>query len=126
MLERPSEFRSGLPCPQCGRSLLPVTAEASFSFHCRNGHELGLQDLLSAQSLALRMGLETLLLEWHRQHRALIETMEDARRHGHLDVAEIFQRHARSLEGRIDLLCSAFTRTESTRLIAAPKAVGQS
>lgn len=121
MLERPSEYRSGLPCPLCGRSLLPVTSETSFTFHCKTGHELSLEDLLTAQSLALRMGLETLLLEWNRQHSALIDTMEEARVNGHLDVAEIFQRNARNLEWRIDHLCRGFLRTESRRELSAPE-----
>lgn len=108
MLERPSELRSGLPCPLCGRSLLPVAVETTFTFHCRSGHELTLHDLLTAQSLALRMGLETLLLQWHRQHRAMVETLEEARRNGHLEVVEIFQRNVRQLERRMEALSNAF------------------
>ena len=117
MVERPSEIRSCLPCPLCGRSLLPVASEVTFTFHCKSGHELTLQELLRAQSMALRMGLETLLLEWLRQHRALLETAEDARSNGFYDVAEIFQRRARSLEWRMEILRSAFGRTESGSLL---------
>jgi hypothetical protein len=112
MVERPSEIRSSLPCPLCGRSLLPVTSEASFTFHCKTGHELTLQDLLAAQSMVLRMGLETLLLEWHRQHRTLLEIAEDARKNGFLDVVEIFQRRAAQFERRMEVLRNAFTRRE--------------
>jgi hypothetical protein len=117
MAERLSEFRSGLPCPLCGRSLLPVPADASFTFHCRSGHELTLPDLLAAQSLAIRIGLETLLLDWHREHRALIGTMEEARRNGHLDVTDIFHRRARSLELRIEALRSGFSRNPPARAV---------
>lgn len=122
MVERPSEIRSGLACPICGRTLLPIPAETTVTFHCRSGHELSLQDLLAAQSLALRMGLETLLLEWTRKHQALVKTVEDARANGFLDVAEIFLRHARTLEWRIGVLRTAFTQTDSSRLIVVPKA----
>lgn len=121
MVERPSEIRSGLLCPRCGRSLLPVSLETTVSFHCKGGHQLAIEDLLASQSVALRMGLETLLLQWHRQHRAMMGTMEDARNNGHLHVAEIFQRHIRSLEWRIDVLSSAFARSESARLSGAAR-----
>jgi hypothetical protein len=56
------------------------------------------------------MGLETLLLDWHRQHRTLIGIAEDARKNGFPDVVEIFQRRAAQIEWRMDVLRSAFTR----------------
>ena len=115
MVDRPSELRSGLPCPQCGRSLLLVPLDGGMSFHCRNGHQLPLIELITAQSLVVRMGLETLLLEWNRQHQALINTIEDARKNGYLDVAEIVQRHAQSLKARIQQLQNAFTQSEVER-----------
>ena len=117
MVDRPSEVRSGLPCPRCGRSLLPVPVESAVIFHCRNGHELPLVELVRAQSLVLRMGLETLLLQWIRQHEALNNTVDDARKNGYLDVAEIVQRHARSLKGRIDQLQNAFIQSEAERAV---------
>jgi len=115
MVDRPSELRSGLPCPTCGRSLLPVPLESAVIFHCRNGHELPLIELVNAQSLVLRMGLETLMLQWMRQLQALHNTVEDARQHGYLDVAEIVQRHTQSLKGRITQLQNAFTQSEVER-----------
>lgn len=115
MVDRPSEIRSGLPCPSCGRSLLPVPLDCAVIFHCRNGHEVPLLELVRAQSLVLRMGLETLLLQWMRQLEALNRTVEDARQNGFLDVAEIVQRHAQSLKGRIVLLQNAFTQSEVER-----------
>jgi hypothetical protein len=115
MADRPSELRSGLPCPTCGRSLLSVPVDSAVIFHCRNGHELPLADLVRDQSLVLRMGLETLMLQWIRQLEALNGTVEDARSRGYLDVAEIVQRHARSLTGRIQQLQNAFTQSEVER-----------
>ncbi len=115
MVDRPSELRSGLPCPTCGRSLLPVPVDSAVIFHCRNGHEMPLDGLVGAQSLVLRMGLETLMLQWMRQLNALNNTIEDARLNGYLDVVEIVQRHARSLQGRIQQLQNAFTRSEVQR-----------
>ena len=118
-----SEYRSGLPCPLCGRSLLPVPTEATVTFHCKTGHELPLLDLLCVQSAVLKGGLATLLTEWRRQHQSLIETVEDARKNGYLDVAGIFQRHAKSLEGRIEVLQSAFAKSDSSRLIKVPDSI---
>jgi hypothetical protein len=115
-----SVYRSGLPCPLCGRSLLPVPSEAAVTFRCNGGHELQILDLLSAQSAAIKGGLESLLSEWRHQHQFLIQTVENARKNGHLDVAEIFQRHAMSLGGRIDVLQSAFAKSDSSRLIKLP------
>jgi hypothetical protein len=115
MVDRPSELRSGLPCPTCGRSLLPVPHDSAVFFHCRNGHEVPLELLVRAQSLVLRMGLETLMLQWMRQLSALTNTIEDARLNGHLDVAEIIQRHAGNLRGRIQHLQNAFTQSEVER-----------
>ena len=115
MVDRPSELRSGLPGPTCGRSLLPVPLESMVIFHCRNGHELPLIELVRGQSLVLRMGLETLMLQWMRQLQALNNTVEDARLNGYLDVAEIVQRHTQSLKGRIQQLQNAFTQSEVER-----------
>ena len=112
---RPSEVRSGMPCPTCGRSLLPVPVESAVIFHCRNGHEVPLVELVRAPSLVLRMGLETLMLQWMRQLQGLINTVEDAQLNGYLDVAEIVQRHAQSLKGRIQQLQNAFTQSEVER-----------
>lgn len=119
MVDRPSELRSGLPCPTCGRSLLPVPLDSAVIFHCRNGHEVPLDSLVRAQSLVLRMGLETLMLQWMRQLSALNNTIEDARLNGYLDVAEIVQRHARNLAGRIKQLQNAFTQSEVERAAQA-------
>jgi len=120
MVDRPSEVRSGMPCPTCGRSLLPVPLESAVLFHCRNGHELPLGDLVRAPSLVLRMGLETLLLQWSRQLDNLNNTVSDARRNGYLDVAEIVQRHARSLKGRIEQIQAAFVKSEVERVVGLP------
>src|SRR5204862_4719284 len=98
MAESPSELRALFPCPHCGRTLVPASVDASVTFHCKGGHGLTLGELLGAQSAVLKEGLERLLAEWSRQHQVLIETVEDARRNGYLDVAEIFNRHAKSLE----------------------------
>jgi hypothetical protein len=119
-LRKDSEYRSGLPCPHCGRSLLPVPTETTVTFHCKTGHELALLELVSAESLALKGGLETLLTEWRRHHQALIEIVENARKNGHLNVAEIVQRHATKLGGRIDKVQSAFGTTDTSKLMNLP------
>jgi hypothetical protein len=59
----------------------------------------------------------------NRQHEALLQTVEDARKNGHVDVAEIFHRHAKSLESRIHKVRDAFTLHDSTKLIALPDAI---
>jgi len=64
-----------------------------------------------------------LLLEWHREHEALMRTAEDARKNGHLDVAEIFRRHAESLESRIRKVGEAFGQPDSTKLLKLPDAL---
>lgn len=112
-----SETRAHLPCPLCGRSLLPVPSGSGVTFHCKSGHELAIADLLTAQSLSLKGGLEVLLAEWHRQHQTLIKIVEDARVNGYLDIAEIFRRHATSLHSRIEVLQGAFSNGDSSKLI---------
>jgi hypothetical protein len=81
--------------------------ESSLTFHCQSGHELSVEDVLRAQSAALKCGLDILLAEWSRQHQALISTVQDARKNGYLNVAEIFHRHAKSIESRIEKVRSA-------------------
>ena len=123
MSRRLSDLRSGLPCPRCGRSLTPYPAGGSVRFHCKSGHGLDLEEALSAPSAVLRAGLEALLNEWKRQHRALVEITEHAARHGHVDIARIFARRAGSVGARIDILKSAFARTESSKLLRIPESV---
>jgi len=113
-----------MPCPQCGRSLIPAPVDVSVAFYCRGGHEFALGDLLRAQSAAVKNGLELLLAAWHRQHEALLHTVEDARKNGHLDVAEIFHRHAKSLDSRIRKVRDAFAQPDSTKLMRLPDAIG--
>ena len=115
-----SEVRALLPCPLCGRSMFPAPVDSSIAFHCKTGHELSLGELLRAQSAAIKGGLEVLLAEWDRQHQALLTTVEDARKNGYLDVAEIFNRHAKSLESRIRKVREAFSQPDSTKLIKLP------
>jgi len=120
MAESTSEVHTLMPCPICGRALVPVPVDHSLVFHCKSGHEFSLSSLLKAQSAAVKGGLELLLAEWSGQHAALIETVEDARKHGYLEVAEIFNRHAQSLESRIRKVREVFTQPDSTRLIKLP------
>ena len=120
-----SEYRTGLPgfpCPRCGRGLVPISTETSVTFHCKSGHQLPLLDLLSAQSLPLKDALELFLADWRRQHEALVKTMEDARKNGHLQVVEIFQRHAKILESRIEIVKNTFA-TDSSKLIKVPDSI---
>jgi len=64
MPESASEVRTLLPCPTCGRALVPAPVDSSFTFHCKSGHEFSLGRLLQAQSSAVKEGLELLLAEW--------------------------------------------------------------
>jgi len=123
MAEHASEVRTLLPCPQCGRSLIPAPVGSSVAFYCKNGHELPLGELLRSQSAAVKGGLEVLLADWSRQHQALINTVEEARKNGHLDVAEIFNRHAKSLESRIHKVHDVFSQPDSSKLIKLPDAI---
>ena len=123
MNRHPSGLRSSLPCPQCGRSLVPISTETSLIFTCKSGHSLDVIEALNAQSAALKVGVEALLLEWGRQHHTIIEIVEDATRRGHVDIAQIFNRHARSLEARIDVLKNAFLKTDSSKLLQVPSSI---
>ncbi|HVE15874.1 MAG TPA: hypothetical protein VNB29_04015 [Chthoniobacterales bacterium] len=107
----------------CGRTLIPAPIDASVVFHCKSGHELPLAELLHAPSAALETGLEVLLANWDREHQALISTLEDARKNGYLDVAEIFNRHAKSLENRIRKVRDVCSRSDTSKRILFPDAV---
>src|SRR5436190_1257166 len=115
-----TDYRTGLPgyaCPLCGRSVIPVSTETGVTFHCKNGHELPLQDLLSSPSSALINGLKQFLAEWRRQHQALTKTMEEATKNGHWNVAEIFQRHAKVMEIRIEMVENAVAKSDSSSVL---------
>ena len=120
MNDRPSEFRSFLPCPSCGRGLVPVPTGRDVVFHCKSGHGISLFDLLGVQSAVVKAGLQALLGEWNRQFKALIDRSEDARKNGFLEIAEIYRRYAKSLFRRIEILQGAFTTSDSSKLIAVP------
>jgi hypothetical protein len=68
----------------------------------------------------VKLGLEELLADWTRQHDALIQIAEDARKRGHLGVADIFHRHAKSLESRIRKVREAFSQHDSSKRIELP------
>ncbi len=115
-----TDYRTGLPgyaCPLCSRSVFPISTETSVTFHCKSGHELPLLDLLSSPSAALKDSLKQFLAEWRRQHQGLMKTMEDATKNGHWKVAEIFQRHAKIMESRIEMVEHAFAKSDSSRLL---------
>src|SRR5258706_2225000 len=107
MVKSPSEMLTLLPCPLCGRTLLPLPTDTSVTFLCKRGHQVELTDLLTAQSLVLKNGLDVLLSEWHRQHEKVLDTAGDARRNGYPSIAEMFDRHAQSLLSRIEGLRNA-------------------
>jgi hypothetical protein len=102
----------GMACPLCGRSLLPIPAGDSVSFHCKSGHELPLRDLFKAQTHSLRRGLEMLVADWDKQFRTLSATALDARRNGYLDVADIFHRQANVVAARIAALRACLPRAD--------------
>lgn len=120
MAECASEVRTHLPCPSCGRALVPAPVDTSLTFHCKSGHEFSIGRLLQAQSSCVKEGLELLLAEWARQHQALIDTVEHARKNGYLEVAEIFHRHAISLESRIRKVRDVFFQPDSTKRLKLP------
>jgi hypothetical protein len=124
MAERDSELRILLPCPACGRSLIPAVVDVAVLFHCKNGHERSLEELLAAPSYTLRRGLEGLLASWYEEHLSLIGTVENARRNGYLDVAAIFNRHAESLGSRIKKVRAAISAHESSKLMKIPEELG--
>ena len=114
MVKSPSRLLTLLPCPVCGRSLIPDPTGASLNFRCKRGHAVVLDDLLAAQSRTLMKGLEELLAGWKCQHDKLRDSVEDARLNGYPRVAEAFERQADDLLCRIELLRAAFTVTESS------------
>jgi hypothetical protein len=87
-------------------------------FLCKRGHQVALADLLAAQSLVLRNGLEVLLGDWRRQHEKVLDIVEDARRNGYPNIAEILDRHGQSLLSRIEVLRNAFPLTDSSKLMS--------
>jgi hypothetical protein len=103
-----SAINSGLPCPKCGRSLNPLPLGTSFVFHCRSGHEISAQELATAQALSGKSGIEKLLHDWRRQVQTMSELAEGARKNGHLDVAEIFNRQVNVIQARIEHMRAAF------------------
>jgi len=113
MAKSPSQLSTLLPCPLCGRTLVPVPAGESLSFRCKRGHDLVLTDLLAAQSATLTHGLEDLLAAWRCQCEKLLDTAEDAHRNGYSRVAELFERHAAVLQSRVQLLSGALPVGES-------------
>jgi hypothetical protein len=123
MERRSSRLRAYLPCPRCGRSLVPVPTASSVTFHCKSGHQLDATEALQQGSSALKVGVEALLNEWDRQHGVLLAIVDDATRRGHVDVAQIFGRQARALEARIEVLKSAFWKTDSSKLLPIPPSI---
>jgi hypothetical protein len=65
----------------------------------------------------LTLGLGLLLTEWGRQHQALLNTLEDARKNGYWNVAEIFDRNAKTLESRISKARAALSESDCGTLI---------
>jgi len=115
-----SDVRTLLPCPLCGRTLIPAPVDSSVIFHCNSGHELSLPELLRAQSAALQAGLERLLANWDREHRVLLSMIEDARKNGFLDVAEIFNRRAKTLESRIHRVREVYLTRDASTTVMLP------
>lgn len=58
-------------------------------------------------SLALLKGLETLLETWNHELRRLGAALEDARKHGCLEVAVLYHRQMRGIVERSELLRTA-------------------
>jgi hypothetical protein len=94
------EFRSALPCPECGKQLNPMALGSSYVFHCESGHEIALQRLVETQSQSIKDGIEKLLEDWERLARDLEAMAERARKNGHLEPAQIFSRQAQAILSR--------------------------
>jgi hypothetical protein len=103
--------------------MVPASTDFAVLFHCKSGHLLEAVELLQCGSMIVRRGLEDLVDQWSGQQAALLRTVDQARQSGHLDVADIFNRHARSLESRISRVRDAFAVSESSRMIKLPDAL---
>jgi len=121
MARRATRLRSLLLCPQCGHGLFPANSDLTLAFYCQNGHEMAVEDVLRAQSASVRTSLEIVLAEWELQQQALLATAEDARKHGLLEVAEIFLRRAKNLDSRIEKVRNASSHSESSAVLTVPE-----
>jgi hypothetical protein len=99
-------LHEGLRCPCCGRGLNPISFADSFVFHCRNGHQYLLRDLVEARDRSLRWGLERLVEDWEAHFKTLWATAQDAGRNGYSGIADIFFRQTRSVAARIQAIRS--------------------
>jgi hypothetical protein len=106
-------LKTGLPCPTCGRTLVPITVERSVTLHCGNGHELPLKDLISPPSFAILDGVEKLLETWNQELRRLAAALEDAQSHGCMDVALMYHRQMKGIVARSEVLRTALASTFS-------------
>jgi hypothetical protein len=105
-------LHEGLLCPCCGRALVPIPFADSFAFHCKNGHQYPLRDLLEARDRSLRRGLERLVEDWEAHFKTLWATAQDAGRNGCSGIAEIFFRQTRGVAARIQAIRSQLPGTD--------------
>jgi hypothetical protein len=119
---RETRLYEGLSCPRCGRSFVPIPRGDTVAFLCKTGHELSLLDL-DAKTHDLHRGLQSLLAGWEMQLETLALVVEDARKHGYLDIAEIYNRQRRGIAARIEALRAWLAKVDSDtsrRLRAVP------
>ena len=114
---RESEILDSLVCPKCGRTLLLISGGCAISFYCKSGHDWPLPDLLAIPSPPLKHGLRAILQEWERQVEIFRYTASQALLGGHADVSEMFRREAGNLDGRIQILREALTKSEATAVV---------
>jgi hypothetical protein len=109
---RDTRLYEGLSCPRCGRSFVPISSGDSVAFLCKTGHELTLFEL-DSKTQDLRRGLAVLLAGWENQVETLTVVAEDARKHGCLDIAEIYYRQRRGVAARIEALRAWLAKVDS-------------
>ena len=101
-----SRIISGLVCPLCGRSLVPVSADGGLSFHCKADHEWDLPALTNAASPLLHSCLVQLLESWEREIDQTRSIVEHASSRGYFGIADVFARQIPRLSTRVRALSS--------------------
>jgi len=95
-----TQLVTGLMCPLCGRSLVPMEWREELMFHCKSGHQLHVSTLIKNAPLPLRFSLANLLRMWETDLENLTENAKRASHQGHFHIADIFLRQIPRLTKR--------------------------
>jgi hypothetical protein len=98
------DLAEGPHCPVCGGGPLIVSGVSQLHFSCPQAHVYFLSDLLAAHSEEVMADLRRLLASWSEKGVLLGQVACDARTYGYETVAATFERRARTLEQRVELL----------------------